>query len=70
MMIIIINNDDDKAEADADADADADDEFTWPRDLGSVAEFRCDGGNIVLNWYSYSGSEKSLIIHTRALKNY
>ena len=35
---------------------------TWPRDLGSVAELRCDGGNILLNWYSYSGSENIHII--------
>ena len=47
---------------------DDDDEFTWPRDLGSVAEHRCDGGNIVLNWYSYSGSENWFIFHTPVLK--
>ena len=53
---------DDYDEDDLD-DHDNGDEFTWPRDLGSVAEHRCDGGNIVLNWYSYSGSENWFIFH-------
>ena len=47
---------------------DDDDEFTCPRDLGSVAEHRCVGGNIFLNWYSYSGSENWFIFHTPVLK--